>query len=129
MSRNTEDLTSGTTLPRTPPGTRHDQSDKSFALPVVSNTMSKQKGSDSSAISQRAEVKMDPVNAPNLAAPITANSNNIHNMATAKELSTADDRDAQINAPIDRRPKLAEDQIDPFIVDQLKEEPLRGPRQ
>uniref|UniRef100_A0A915HPS8 Uncharacterized protein n=1 Tax=Romanomermis culicivorax TaxID=13658 RepID=A0A915HPS8_ROMCU len=129
MSRNTEDLASCTTLPRTQPGIRHDESDKPFPLPVVSNTMSKRNGSDSSAIRQRTEVKMDPVNAPNSAAPITANNNNkINNMAMAKELLTAEDRDAQINAPIHRRPKLAEDQIDPFI-DQFKEECFRQPRQ
>uniref|UniRef100_A0A915IM54 Uncharacterized protein n=1 Tax=Romanomermis culicivorax TaxID=13658 RepID=A0A915IM54_ROMCU len=55
MSRNAEDLASGMTLPKTPPGIRHDESDKSFSLPVVSNTTSKLKGSDSSAISLRAE--------------------------------------------------------------------------
>uniref|UniRef100_A0A915KC13 Uncharacterized protein n=1 Tax=Romanomermis culicivorax TaxID=13658 RepID=A0A915KC13_ROMCU len=53
--------------------------------------------------------------------PITASNNNINNMAVAKELLTADDRDAQIMAPINRRPKLAKDQIDLFI-DQFKEE-------
>uniref|UniRef100_A0A915JSC6 Uncharacterized protein n=1 Tax=Romanomermis culicivorax TaxID=13658 RepID=A0A915JSC6_ROMCU len=89
--------------------------------------MSKQKGSDSSAISQRAEVKLDPVSTPNSTAPIMAN-NNINNMAAAKELLTADDRDAQIMAPIDRRHKLAKDQIDPFI-DQFKEERFGRPRQ
>uniref|UniRef100_A0A915K1V7 Uncharacterized protein n=1 Tax=Romanomermis culicivorax TaxID=13658 RepID=A0A915K1V7_ROMCU len=129
MSRNTEDLASDKTLPRTPPGARHDDSDKSFALPVVSNTTSKRKGSNSSAISHRAEVKLYPLNAPNPATPIMTNSNNnINNMATAKELFTADDRDTQINVPMDRRPKLAEDQIDPFVVDQLKEECFRQPQ-
>uniref|UniRef100_A0A915L9M4 Uncharacterized protein n=2 Tax=Romanomermis culicivorax TaxID=13658 RepID=A0A915L9M4_ROMCU len=117
-----KDLASVTTLPRTPPGIRHDESDKSTLLPVVSNTTSKQKGLDSSAISQTAEVKMDRGNVPNSAGPIMAN-NNINNMAPAKELLTAEDRDAQIRAPIDRRPKLAEDQIDPFI-DQIREECL-----
>uniref|UniRef100_A0A915HSD1 Uncharacterized protein n=1 Tax=Romanomermis culicivorax TaxID=13658 RepID=A0A915HSD1_ROMCU len=69
---------------------------------------------------------MDPVNAPNPTGPIIANNNNnTHKMAAAKELLTADDRDAQINAPTNRRLKLAEDQIDPFIVDQLKEEHLQ----
>uniref|UniRef100_A0A915JGU5 Uncharacterized protein n=1 Tax=Romanomermis culicivorax TaxID=13658 RepID=A0A915JGU5_ROMCU len=86
--------------------------------------MSKRKDLDSSAISQMAEVKMDPVNAPNSAAPITAhNNNNIDNMVAAKELLTAKDRDAQINAPINRRRKLPQDQMDPFI-DQMKEECL-----
>uniref|UniRef100_A0A915KZD8 Uncharacterized protein n=1 Tax=Romanomermis culicivorax TaxID=13658 RepID=A0A915KZD8_ROMCU len=126
MSRNTDDLTSSTTLPRTPPSTKHDESNKSFTLPVVSNTRSKRKGSNSSAISQRTVVKLDPVNAPNPAAPITANNNNI-NMAVAKELFTADDRDARINAPIDKRQKFAEDQVDPFIFNQLKEGRLRRP--
>uniref|UniRef100_A0A915HFJ6 Uncharacterized protein n=1 Tax=Romanomermis culicivorax TaxID=13658 RepID=A0A915HFJ6_ROMCU len=68
---------------------------------------------------------MDPLNAPNSAAPIKANNNNnINNMVAAKELLTAKDRDTQINAPIDKRQKLAEDQIDPFI-DQMKEENLQ----
>uniref|UniRef100_A0A915HJU1 Uncharacterized protein n=1 Tax=Romanomermis culicivorax TaxID=13658 RepID=A0A915HJU1_ROMCU len=107
MSRNAEDLTHCTTLPRTRPGTRHDELDKSFALPVVSSTTSKQKGSDSSAISQKAEIKMDPVSAPDPAAPTMTKINSNNNMAVGKELLTADDRDAQIDAPIDRRPKLA----------------------
>uniref|UniRef100_A0A915KZ29 Uncharacterized protein n=1 Tax=Romanomermis culicivorax TaxID=13658 RepID=A0A915KZ29_ROMCU len=69
---------------------------------------------------------MDPVNAPNSAMAIMANNNNnINIVAAAKELLTAKDRDIQINAPIDTRPKLAEDQIDPFIIDQMKEECLR----
>uniref|UniRef100_A0A915HT11 Uncharacterized protein n=1 Tax=Romanomermis culicivorax TaxID=13658 RepID=A0A915HT11_ROMCU len=56
---------------------------------------------------------------------------NINNMAMAKELLTAEDRDTQILAPIDRRPKLAEDHIaedhiDPF--DQFKEERFRRPQ-
>uniref|UniRef100_A0A915KY99 Uncharacterized protein n=1 Tax=Romanomermis culicivorax TaxID=13658 RepID=A0A915KY99_ROMCU len=88
--------------------------DKPFPLPVVSNTTSKRKGS-----SQRAEVKSDPVSGPNSTVPIIVN-NNINNMATTKELLTADDRDTQIMAPINRRPKLVEDHIDPF--DQFKEE-------
>uniref|UniRef100_A0A915KDE1 Uncharacterized protein n=1 Tax=Romanomermis culicivorax TaxID=13658 RepID=A0A915KDE1_ROMCU len=90
-----------------------------LSIEPVSNTTSKQKGSNSSNISQRGEVKVDPVNARNSAAPITASNNNINNMAVAKELLTADDRDAQIMAPIDRRLKLAKDHIDPF--DQFKE--------
>uniref|UniRef100_A0A915IQZ9 Uncharacterized protein n=1 Tax=Romanomermis culicivorax TaxID=13658 RepID=A0A915IQZ9_ROMCU len=128
MSRKTEDLNSDVTLPRTPPGTRHNESDESFALPVVSNTTNKQKGSNSSAISQRAEVKLDRVSALNPVAPIRAN-NNINNMATAKEVLTADDRDAQINAHFDRRPKFSRDQMDLFIFDQMKEECLQWPLQ
>uniref|UniRef100_A0A915HNL4 Uncharacterized protein n=1 Tax=Romanomermis culicivorax TaxID=13658 RepID=A0A915HNL4_ROMCU len=46
----------------------------------------------------------------------------------AKELLTADDRDARNMAPIDRRPKLAEYQIYPFI-DQIREERSRRPGQ
>uniref|UniRef100_A0A915I440 Uncharacterized protein n=1 Tax=Romanomermis culicivorax TaxID=13658 RepID=A0A915I440_ROMCU len=53
--------------------------------------------------------------------------NNTNNMARAKELLTAEHRDAHILAPIDRRPKLAEDHIDPF--DQFKEEPFQRPPQ
>uniref|UniRef100_A0A915JXN9 Uncharacterized protein n=1 Tax=Romanomermis culicivorax TaxID=13658 RepID=A0A915JXN9_ROMCU len=41
-------------------------------------------------------------------APIMA-SNNTNNMATAEELLTAKDKDARILAPMERRPKLAED--------------------
>uniref|UniRef100_A0A915IGS8 Uncharacterized protein n=1 Tax=Romanomermis culicivorax TaxID=13658 RepID=A0A915IGS8_ROMCU len=37
--------------------------------------------------------------------------NNINKMAMAEEQSTAKGRGAQILAPIDRRPKLAEDHI------------------
>uniref|UniRef100_A0A915J9H2 Uncharacterized protein n=1 Tax=Romanomermis culicivorax TaxID=13658 RepID=A0A915J9H2_ROMCU len=71
---------------------------------------------------------MGPINAPNSAAPITANnSNNINNMAAAKELLTAEDRDAQTNAPIDRRPKLTKNLMDPFMIDQMKEERWRQP--
>uniref|UniRef100_A0A915HSN0 Uncharacterized protein n=1 Tax=Romanomermis culicivorax TaxID=13658 RepID=A0A915HSN0_ROMCU len=92
ISRNAEDLTPSTTLPRTLPGTMHDELDKSLALHMVSNTMSKQEGSGSSAISQKAEVKVDPVSAPDPAAPIMASNNNINNdIAMAKELLTANE--------------------------------------
>uniref|UniRef100_A0A915JB49 Uncharacterized protein n=1 Tax=Romanomermis culicivorax TaxID=13658 RepID=A0A915JB49_ROMCU len=57
--------------------------------------------------------------------PIMANNdNNINNMAGAKKLLTAEDRDAQINVPMDRRWRLAKDQIHLFIGDEMKEECL-----
>uniref|UniRef100_A0A915KGT2 Uncharacterized protein n=1 Tax=Romanomermis culicivorax TaxID=13658 RepID=A0A915KGT2_ROMCU len=66
--------------------------------------------------------------AGNAATPKTAkNNNNIDNMVAAKELLTGEYRNAQINAPINRRLILAEDQIDPFIVNQMKEEHLQRP--
>uniref|UniRef100_A0A915ICM3 Uncharacterized protein n=1 Tax=Romanomermis culicivorax TaxID=13658 RepID=A0A915ICM3_ROMCU len=63
---------------------------------------------------------MDPISAPDPVAPIMTKINNNNNMAAAKELLTANDRDAQVDAPIDSRPKLAENQTDSFIFDQRK---------